>query len=139
MSCALMQPPANPDGDYNPIDTGGDAPHNPDFDVQPTAGPGFVQDTLNGAGVGSPITPKITVTNPPPPPPNGTITVTVPAPRPPPPIPSPDPDPDPPRPNPDTEEPRCFGWPNREVRGGTVQDALDNICEWAGGWADLTG
>ncbi|KAL2784674.1 hypothetical protein BJX66DRAFT_348146 [Aspergillus keveii] len=133
MSCALMPPPADPDGDYNPIDNGDDAPYNPDFDVRPTSGPGSGQDTPNGAGVGSPITTIITVTAPPPPPPTVTITVTVPAPPPPPPIPSPEPDPEPPRPNPDTEESRCFSRPNREVLGGTVQDALDNFCEWADG------
>lgn len=59
--------------------------------------------------------------------------VTVPAPAPTPPVDEPDPDPEPPKPNPDTEEKTCYGYPNREVFGDTVQDALDGFCEWADG------
>ncbi|KAL4937116.1 hypothetical protein BDV06DRAFT_227257 [Aspergillus oleicola] len=133
MSCALQAPPPDPDGEYSPIDNGDDAPYNSDYDVRPTSGPGSGVDPDDGAGVGSPITTIITVTAPPPPPPTVTVTVTVPAPAPDPPTPSPEPDPEPPKPNPDTEEETCYSRPNREVFGGTVQDALDNFCEWADG------
>ncbi|KAJ5442294.1 Peptidoglycan-binding Lysin subgroup [Penicillium cf. griseofulvum] len=88
------------------------------------------------AGTGSPTTGTVsyTITNKPiVPTVTETVVITVPAPAPTPPVDEPEPEPEPPSPNPDTEEKTCYGYPNREVYGGTVQDALDGFCEWADG------